>query len=164
MPRPPAGRGARLAHSPSRQTPCKSLFNQDLPAPTRVVKPPGRPRGVRVGRGAEIVRAAITELLAADDGAPRGSTCGRDGNVLDGVFSCFADSGSRQACFGSAASPAKGRSISGAMSSEGLGEGRTIYVFRCGLSREDALVARAIKASFFGAVLDSPQPSRSGRC
>ena len=42
------------------------------------------------------------------------------------------------------------------------GEGRTVYLFRAGLSREDALIARAVKASYFQAVLDCPQRTGGG--
>lgn len=45
-----------------------------------------------------------------------------------------------------------------------VGEGRTIYVVRAGLSRTDALVARAIKAAYFGAVLESPRRAERGEC
>ena len=43
-----------------------------------------------------------------------------------------------------------------------VGEGRTIHVVRAGLSRTDALVARAIKAAYFGAVLESPRRAERG--
>ena len=152
--RPPQG-GAPSALAVAADA-LKSLFNKTFHADSVVRHLDGR-EGFGSGELPKLF-SAITDYwrpMTVADGQFAGVM-----GTSSTVFSCFADPVPAKV-FRFGCEPGEATLDFRGDVERGPGEGRTIFVFRCGLSREDALVARAIKASFFGAVLDSP--SRAGR-